>query len=374
MDDFEVNTNYEKRNRSLKYLVIALLVAISVLGCVLIFFAVASYTNAKQPEKELNSALLTSPSFEVTENTSLADLYENVSASVVTIFGKSGSSQFPFGSSSDNIGSGFIVTEAGHIVTNYHVISGISKITVELNNGNKYSANVINYNSSLDIAVIKINPNETLSVAYIGDATSARTGDWVFAIGTPYSEELYGTITRGIISYSGRTLAGSKAKYIQIDAAINPGNSGGPLFNLAGEVIGINTSKITQTTIDNIGFAISSQTFKPIVEQILGTPATIKLGIGIGGIAVSDTNYADTLCDGVIVMSVTTDGPADLAGIQMYDIIVKIDGTDIKNVDEIKDVINKHNEGDTVDIVVLRDSTDNEVTLSLTIRNLEFYE
>lgn len=372
MDDFEVKTYYEKRNRSLKYLVIALLVAVSVLGCVLIFFAVASYT--KQPEKEPSSALLTSPSFEVTENTSLADLYENVSASVVTIFGKSGSSQFPFGTSSDSVGSGFIVTEAGHIVTNYHVISGISKITVKLNNGNTYSANVINYNSSLDIAVIKITPKETLSVACIGDASSARTGDWVFAIGTPYSEELYGTITRGIISYSGRTLTGSKAKYIQIDAAINPGNSGGPLFNLAGEVIGINTSKITQTTVDNIGFAISSQTFKPVVEKILGTTATIKLGIGISGIAVSDTNYADTLCDGVIVMSVTTDGPADLAGIQMYDIIVKIDGKSVKNVDEIKDVINDHNEGDTVDIVVLRDSTDNEVTLSLTIRSLEFYE
>lgn len=372
MDDFEVNSYNSKRNNSLKYLVIALLIAVSVLGCVLVFFAVASYTN--QPEKELESSLLTQTSFEVTENTSLADLYEHVADSVVTICGQSGSSLFPFGSAADSVGSGFIVTEAGHIVTNYHVVSGISKITVKLNNGHSYAANIINYNSSLDIAVIKITPKETLSVACIGDASKARTGDWVFAIGTPYSVELYGTITRGIISYSGRTLAGSNAKYIQIDAAINPGNSGGPLFNLAGEVIGINTSKISQTTVDNIGFAISSQTFKPVVEKILGTPATIKLGIGISGVAISDTTYASSLGNGVIVMSVTTDGPADIAGIQMYDIIVKMDGKDVKNVDEIKDVINSHNEGDTIDVVVLRDSTDNQITLSLTIRNLEFYE
>ena len=373
MDDFEVKTYDPKHNRFLKYLVVILMIAVSVLGCVLIFFAVSSYK--KNPSStETKTELLTKTSFEVTENTSLADLYGNVVDSVVTICGKSASSLFPFGSSADSIGSGFIITESGHIVTNYHVVSGISKITVKLNNGKSYPAKIISYDSTLDIAVIKITPDEKLSVACIGDSSKAKTGDWIFTIGTPYSEELRGTITRGIISYSGRTLSGSKAKYMQIDAAINPGNSGGPLFNLAGEVIGINTSKIAQTTVDNIGFAISSQTFKPVVEKILGIPATIKLGMGISGVAVSDTNYSSSLHDGVIVMSVTDDGPADVAGIQMYDIIIKMDGKDVKNVDEIKEIINSHKEGDTVDITVLRDSTDNEVNLSLTIRSLEFYE
>lgn len=174
-----------------------------------------------------------------------SDLYENVCNSVVTIKKQTASSAI-FGKESDSIGSGFIVTAEGHIVTNYHVISGASSITVELLNGHSYSAETISYDSSNDIAVIKITPNEHLCVAYIGDSSLSRAGDWVFAIGTPYSAELFGTITRGIISYSGRRLENSDAYYLQVDAAINPGNSGGPLFNMAGEVIGINTSKISQ--------------------------------------------------------------------------------------------------------------------------------
>ena len=369
MDDFEVNMYSPKRNNLLKYLIVALLIIAIAVGCVLIYLSF----NNENPQTEKNAELLTQTRFEVTENTSLSELYDNVISSVVTVMNKSSSSSFPFNSATDSIGSGFIVTDAGHIVTNYHVISGASKLSVKLNNGNIYSAKVINFNAALDIAVIKITPNEELSVAYIGDASSSKAGDWIFTIGTPFSEELYGTVTRGIISYSGRTLSGSESEYIQIDAAISPGNSGGPLFNMAGEVIGINTSKITTTTVDNIGFAISSKTFKPVVEKILGTPPTIKLGIGITGVAVADTNYS-TLHDGVIVMGVNEDGPADAAGIEIYDIIIKFDGIDITNVNEIKDIISQHEHGDTVSVVVLRDSSDKEVELSLTLQNVEFYE
>lgn len=360
MDDFEVSTHKSKRAHVSRSIIISLLCIIALMTVIIVFRGSSGKTHS--------SGLLSQAPFAVDDKTTLSDLYENVADSVVSIVRTSTSSIL--GQESNNIGSGFIVTYEGHIVTNYHVVSDASKIEVKLNNRHSYQATLIGYDQSLDIAVIKIKPNEKLTVSYIGNSNTARPGDWVFAIGTPHSSELYGTITRGIVSFSGRRIENSNATFLQIDAAINPGNSGGPLFNMAGEVIGINTSKIT--TAENIGFSICSDTFKSVVEDMINRSPSIRLGIGVSGYSVSESKYSEILPDGFIIEAVTEGGPADAAGIKPYDIIIKFDGISVKSIDEIRDVLNKHEEGDVVSIVVIRNSIDNEVTLSL--KKLEFYD
>lgn len=371
MDDFEYEVYKSHKHSTLKY-IIAVVACIFVMAC---FAAVLKYgSGIPQSSQEGQQALLQNKtSFTVDENTSLADVYEYVADSVVTVvtvgLNSSAAAQTPA-----SIGSGFIVTEVGHIVTNYHVISDATKISVLLNNQNKYTAVVVDYDDVNDIAVLKITPNETLSVACIGNAAQSRTGDAVFAVGTPYSQELYGSLAYGRVCYSERSISGTQAKYVQTDAPINPGNSGGPLFNMKGEVIGMSTYKITTENVENLGFALSSTTFKPFVENALTKNASTRLGIGITGVAVSDTNYSFMLGDGVIVVSVTDDGPADKAGIQSYDIIVAINGNAITNVDDIKNIINRFNDGDKITVSVIRNSSDNLINMELTLEAMEFYE
>ncbi len=361
MNDFEYEVYKSPKHSPLKYI-------IAVIACILItasFAVILKYSSEIPVQKpdDPQASLQDKTSFVVDERTSLADIYDYVVNSVVTIV-----------TNKDKMGSGFIVTDAGHIVTNYHVISDSSKISVVLNNRNKYSAAIVDYDDVNDIAVLKITPNEKLSVAFIGDATKTRTGDAVFAVGTPYSQELYGSLSYGRVCFSERMLAGSSAKYVQTDAPINHGNSGGPLFNMKGEVVGINTYKIADGDTENIGFALSSSTFKPFVEDSLSKNPSTRLGIGISGVAVQDTNYSQLLCDGVIVISVTDDGPAEKAGIQSYDIIIGINGTTVKNVDDIKNIINKFNDGDMITLSIIRNSTDNVINVDLTLESMEFYE
>lgn len=371
MDDFEYEVYKSPKNSPLKYIA-------AIVACVIVTtsFAIILKFGAgipRQSENSLQATLKDKTSFVVDENTPLADVYEYVVNSVVTVvtsgLNSSSATQTP-----DSIGSGFIVTEAGHIVTNYHVISDATKISVILNNQNRYSAMVVDYDNVNDIAVLKISPNEQLSVAYIGDATQTRAGDAVFAIGTPYSQELYGSLAYGRVCYSERSLIGTDAKYVQTDASINPGNSGGPLFNMKGEVVGISTYKITAENVENLGFALSSSTFKPFVEKALTKNVSTRLGIGISGVAVQDTGYAFMLGDGVIVVSVTNDGPAEKAGIQSYDIIVAVNGTPIANVDDIKNIINRFNDGDKITVSIIRNSSDNLIDVELVLEAMEFYE
>ncbi len=373
MNDFEVKMNPPKQHSGFRLLVIFLLVTILAVVCVFLHNTYSPDTPA-DPTGTGIGGIISEPQFSCDDNKSLADVYEDVIDSVVTVKCQVlGGTSFPFGTT-DGIGSGFIATEAGHVVTNYHVISAASSISVILNNGKTYSASIAGYKSELDIAVLKIVPEEKLSVACIGDSATARAGDWVFAVGTPHSAELHGTITRGIISYAGRRLSSTDAEYLQIDAAISPGNSGGPLFNLRGEVIGINTSKVTAGNVENIGFSISSKTFKPVVEDIITRLPNVKLGIGITGAAVSDLTSNEGLPKGVLVVSVTDGAPAALAGIEPYDIITEFDGEKIDGVDDITAIIAKHQEGDVISVKVVRESSDKTIELSLVLKSIEFYE
>ncbi len=395
MSEFDVKSYKSGKGNFWKYaIVIVLCIAIATTVIVLSLNrddnpTVDNQTPSDNAETTTQAGnLATSPTVKIEDDTDIADLYEQVIDSVVTVVNtkKSTNPYFPWGSTTEStsIGSGFIVTEEGHIVTNYHVVEGFSTLTVIMNDGTEYEAQYINGNEDMDVAVIKISANEDLSVAYIGDSLEARTGDTVIAIGCPYSLEYRGTLTRGAISCASRVITtsslGTKTEYIQVDAALNPGNSGGPLFNMKGEVIGINSAKIKDTDVENIGFAIPSSVFKPLVEEYVqqeasGSTGVSRLGIGITGIAVEEGSVYNERYGypvGIHVASITSGGPAEEAGLKVYDVIVEMDGQTVSTFDDIQAILDSHQDGDVVEIVVLRDTVDNRVTMNITLRTMQF--
>lgn len=374
MDDFEFEIHKNKRNLLSKCLLAIAACFVIAFALILVLKSLSDIPYSEDPQSGPTAELIDGTSFVVDENTPLADIYENVVDSVVTVVNRFVTSVYPTVVEDESFGSGFIVTEAGHIVTNYHVVSGASQLTVVLYNRNTYPATLINYDEDADIAVLKIEANEDLSVAYIGSSANSRTGDAIFAVGTPYDRGLYGSLTYGRICFAEREMPADKNHYLQIDAAINPGNSGGPLFNMKGEVVGINTYKISKEGVDNLGFAIASSSFKPFVEASLTRVADSRIGIGISGIAIKDTIYANKLDDGVIVISVVANGPADLAGIQPYDIIISINGSPVASAEDIKNYIANLNAGDSVSVDVVRDSSSQIVTLTVVLQTMDFYE
>jgi serine protease Do len=274
-----------------------------------------------------------------------------------------------------NLGTGFIVDKAGFIVTNQHVVERAAKITVRLEDKSEYQAKVIGSDQDTDLAVIKIEVGRDLPVAKMGNSDAVKVGDWVLAIGSPFT--LDHTVTHGIISAKGRdTLPGGTStgfqNFLQTDAPINPGNSGGPLVNMAGEVIGINTAIISQTQQSaGLGFALPSNVAVKVYNQLVQTGKVTRGGIGIGLPVPADSNPG--LCRaqglksdcGVVVNSVTPGLPAAKAGIRQFDVITEIDGTKVTNQAVLLDLIGSSPVGSTVRIKVLRDGK--EMTIPVTI-------
>lgn len=257
-------------------------------------------------------------------------------------------------------GSGIIISDEGHIVTNYHVIDGASAIKVKFNNGEQYDATVVGGDEKTDLAVIKIDPVDTMKVAVLGDSDKVEVGEPAYAIGNPLGDELFGTMTSGIISGKNRTVKvdNRDMTLIQTDAAINPGNSGGALINKYGEVIGINSVKISSETSEGLGFAIPINEVKPIVKDIInfgyvkGRP---MIGVTVQQITEEIAYYNNLPVDhGLYVMGVTVGGAAEKAGIQRGDIILSIDGQEVKSSTELNTVRDKHAAGDTVKITLDR--------------------
>ncbi|MGI6706984.1 MAG: S1C family serine protease [Clostridia bacterium] len=263
-------------------------------------------------------------------------------------------------------GSGVIISEDGYIVTNNHVIEGASTVTVILPGGKEVNAQVIGTDPRSDLAVIKIN-EKNLTAAPMGDSSKIQVGELAVAIGNPLGKELAGTVTVGVISAVNRSIQvdGKTLNLIQTDAAINPGNSGGALVNSKGEVIGINTVKSVYAgissdglpiSVEGIGFAIPSNTFRPIVEELIKHGYVSRPGIGISGRAVSEEEAKEyRVVPGILVMSVIADGPAAKANIQPGDIITKINGKEIKVFEDLTSEINKKKIGDQVRLGVWRD-------------------
>ncbi len=287
----------------------------------------------------------------------------NVSSVSTNIFG--------YATESASAGSGFIVTEDGYIVTNYHVVSGAKSVKVTLYSGETYDAEVIGGEEDYDIAVLKINA-EGLQAVTLGDSDRLNVGAEVAAIGNPLGELTF-SMTQGVVSCVNRAINvdGTPFNMIQIDASINPGNSGGPLVNRYGEVIGIVSAKYTQyasTTVEGLGFAIPINDVIAMVQDIMENGyVTNKAYMGLTPYTVSSEQaemYSGLLTEGVYVKSVEEGGAAEKAGIQAGDIIVKLDETEISSVADLTAAKKAYRAGDTAVVTVYRGGE--EVALTIT--------
>jgi serine protease Do len=250
-------------------------------------------------------------------------------------------------------GSGFIISKRGLIVTNNHVVEGASEVLVILTNKEEHPAKVIGRDAKTDVALVKVEAKEDLPVAALGDSDALRVGDWVLAIGNPFG--LTNTVTAGIVSAKDRRIgAGPYDDFIQTDASINPGNSGGPLFNMQGEVVGINTAMRGQ----GIGFAVPINLAKRLLPELERTGQVTRgwLGVGIQGIGRELARGLD-LPDrkGALVTSVMKDGPAAQAGLQRGDVILKFHGRDIVEMDDLPAAVAGTRPDTPATLVVRRD-------------------
>ncbi len=282
------------------------------------------------------------------------------------IFGQSDGNQSNGNSSQDDgMGSGIIINESGYILTNYHVIESAEKITVIFNNKKEASAKVINYDADLDLAIIKVTTNDKMpAVAELGDSKNLQVGDSVVAIGNPLGKELLGSVTTGVVSALNRDVKVNNTThtYIQTDAAINSGNSGGALVNSAGQVIGINSAKISGSGVEGIGFAIPIDTVKPKLSGLL--KPILKLGIAARDIT-SQLSEQYNVPEGVYVAEVQEFSAAEKCGLQVGDVIQKFDGKSVKSISEINDIKATHKSGDTVEVVVNRNGSKKTLNLKL---------
>jgi serine protease Do len=274
------------------------------------------------------------------------------------------------------LGSGVIISNKGYILTNNHVVANADTIEVELYDGTKQKAKLIGTDPSTDLAVIKIDPTPAMKYAPLGDSDTLRVGEWVVAIGSPRGFDW--TVTAGIISAKHRTGIGALGPagyedFIQTDAAINPGNSGGPLINLNGEVIGINSLIISASQgSEGMGFAIPSNMAREISESLIKHGKVIR---GYMGVNIQDftPDMAKGLklkgqTKGAIVTEVVPGGPAEKAGVEQGDIIIKFSGNPVENSSQLRNLVAKTDPGAAAKVTLLRNGQ--EMELSLTVGDL----
>ena len=275
------------------------------------------------------------------------------------------------------LGSGFIIDVKGIVVTNNHVIKDAEDIIIRVEGDTEYieyKAKVIGADPLSDIAVLKIESNDKFLPVKLGDSDKARIGDWVIAIGNPLG--LSGTVTSGIISARNRNIGLSRYEdYIQTDASINVGNSGGPLFNMEGDVIGINTAILGREGNIGIGFAIPSNSAKKVIDQLIEFGETKRgwLGVRIQQVTkeIADVEKLDEP-RGALVASVAENSPSDKAGIKAGDIILEFDGTNIKEMRELPKIVAQTEVGKTVEVKIWRNKK--ELTKKITLGRLETSE
>tara|TARA_R110002110_G_scaffold413629_1_gene641261 strand:- start:2834 stop:4333 length:1500 start_codon:yes stop_codon:yes gene_type:complete len=271
-----------------------------------------------------------------------------------------------------SLGSGFIVDPDGYVVTNNHVIDGADEIFVLLQDDTRLPAKLLGTDPKTDIALLKVETSQSLPFVKFGDSAQSRVGDWVMAIGNPFG--LGGTVTAGIVSARGRDIrSGPYDNYIQTDASINRGNSGGPMFNMDGDVIGINTAIFSPTGGSvGIGFAVPSSTAKPVVEQLREFGRTKRGWLGVR-IQVVSPEIAETLgldsAKGALVSSVIEGGPAEAAKIQAGDVILTFDGKEVGEMRSLPRIVAGTNVGSNVDVDLWRKGR--KVSVKVNIEELE---
>jgi serine protease Do len=268
----------------------------------------------------------------------------------------------------NSLGSGFIIDASGLVVTNNHVIADADEVNVILNDGSTLKADVIGRDTKTDLALLKVKPTKPLKAVKFGDSDKLRLGEWVIAIGNPFS--LGGTVTAGIVSARNRDInSGPYDNYIQTDAAINRGNSGGPLFNLNGEVIGVNTAIISPSGGSiGIGFAVPSKTVVPVIDQLREFKEVRRGWLGVRIQQVSD-EIADSLsikpARGALIAGVDDKGPAKPAGIEPGDVVVKFDGKDIKEMRDLPKIVAETPVGKDVEVTIIRKGKEETKTVKL---------
>ena len=328
------------------------------------FFIAASYSSAQA---------FTGPD-------TFADLAEEVSPSVVNISTTGVIEQsspqvpsiedffnFPFNMPTpeqserefSSLGSGFVISEDGYIVTNNHVVQNASDIQVTFTSGLKLEAELIAFDSETDLALLKVDTLDSLSFLEFGDSDNAKVGSWVMAIGNPHG--LGGSVTAGIVSARGRMLGGRYDDFIQTDAAINRGNSGGPLFNLEGEVIGVNSMIVSPSGGSiGLGFAIPSNLAKNIINQLKDTGEIQRAWLGVRIQEVTDEIAQSLGLDktyGALVQGLTPDSPALKDGVKEGDIIIRFNGEEVESMQTLPKLVAEAGIGQNTEVVVWRNES-----------------
>ncbi|WP_421748563.1 Do family serine endopeptidase [Cognatishimia sp.] len=268
---------------------------------------------------------------------------------------------------SSALGSGFVISEDGYVVTNNHVIDGADEILIEFFSGEELPATVIGKDPNTDLALLKVESAEPLQFVSFGDSDTARVGDWVLAVGNPLGQGF--SVSAGIVSARNRALSGNYDDYIQTDAAINRGNSGGPLFNMDGEVVGVNTAILSPNGGSiGIGFSMASNVVTRVIDQLekFGETRRGWLGVQIQNISEDMVETIDGLegTAGAIVTNVP-EGPAKEAGILANDVIMSFDGQDVEDVRGLVRTVGNTEVGKAVRVVVLRDGKTQTLKVTL---------
>lgn len=271
-------------------------------------------------------------------------------------------------------GSGFIINDKGYILTNEHVIDGATEVNVTVNGYEKpFKATIVGKDFDLDLAVLKIDSNQKLPYIKLGNSDNMRVGEWVIAIGNPYS--LDHTVTVGVVSAKGRQVtvpdkSSNKTRIyknlMQTDAAINPGNSGGPLISLNGEVIGINTA--INAEAQGIGFAIPINTAKEVLDDLIENGSIMRpyIGVGLQDLTKDLANYFNLKSqDGALISYVYPGSPAEKAGLRQGDVILKIGDKTIKNSNDVTEIVSKQKIGDKLVILISRNGMTQYITVEI---------
>lgn len=292
---------------------------------------------------------------------SVAEIYRRVGSAVVEVRASSSGDASGFAQPGQATGSGFVIDEDGHVITNQHVVDGADSVQVVTSAGDEYDADIVGADPSTDVALLDVEEGADLTVVPLGTSESLSVGDPVVAIGSPFG--LQGTVTSGIVSALDRQIQAPDQfpidGAIQTDAALNSGNSGGPLLDSQGRVVGVN-SQIESRTGGNvgIGYAIPIDTAKSIVDQLLedGTAEHAYLGVQLG-----DPGQQD----GVPVAQVVDGSPADKAGLQAGDRIVRAGGDEVDSIADVRSAVSSHSPGDELELEVTRNGDTETITVTL---------
>ena len=306
----------------------------------------------------------------------IPDIVEQVSAGVLGVINYAYVREFGGTYVEQATGSAFMISTDGYIITNAHVVEDADAVAVTFADGTELDAEIVGMDKSMDVAVLKVE-GENLHALKLGDSDAVRVGEFAIAIGDPTGRELAGTTTFGIIGATARevNIDGRTNTYLQTDAAVNPGNSGGPLLNMAGEVIGITSAKTVTASYDEFGNAISAEGLgfaipindaMKIVSQLITHGYVLRPGIGVSIVtwdALSAQKYETV--EGMLVYTVTKDGPADEAGLRPNDIIVEVDGASVPTQDEFVAHVKAKTVGDTLELKVWRAGEYFDTTLTI---------